>query len=1136
MSINSSNKNNKKNQNHNDDDDNIIKNTKLDLTSESDSDDNNKNCTEHNEEEDEDTEHNEEEDEDIENNEEEDEDIENNEDVENNEDAENNEIFDQDKNSNDNFFSDTSDDFSMNIILGQILKEAFKLDNTKNGLYPVGFDLKIEKYDDGKLKSEKNFGIKNGSPWFSSTISPESNKDESNKDESNKDESNKDESNKDESNKDESNKDESNKDESNKDESNKEESNKDELNKDELNKDELNEENKLKQTNEKKNESKKKKLFVRKSRDDIQHTKNKINKVDYSSSIGDEKYLNEWIKANLDSNNKFNGNLQDYSTESIDNASSNGKINILNWWLNANKEYGIELKYTEKAINFASKFDYVEILDWWAKSGLALKYNSNAIDYASIGCKIKTLNWWLNAKNKHGWRFEYTTSSIDNAKLDEQKLLKLLKWWKSTMTSNQSLKFKYTREFIDYLESWGYDEVYKYLQENKMISQGDKFNGVGKKNSNMLDFLGMLGMPISIGTPNKTKESISSKYDLNSLPEDIQKHIREKEEELSNNMLINGKAKEYIDNLVKIPFGKYKIEKIFTFIEDFIKKINSINSTSINDYIKTCKITNESDIVSFFEKTKFFSENTYSKYSKLFDEFVEIRKKYITYVNSVLDDTVYGHNATKKHIKCIISQWLSGGFKTGIVIGIQGPPGVGKTTMIKGALSKCLIDYIDYNLDINEPYINQIDYTTDNNKENKHGRPFCFMSLGGTTNGSTLSGHNITYHGATSGDIVKNLKEAKIMNPILYFDELDKISNTEHGHEISSVLTHITDPIQNSHFTDRYFAEVKIDLSKCIIVFSYNDTNKIDRILLDRIQEIRLNPIKHREKLVICKKFIIPEICSQLGYNVSDIDISDNKLDLIISEYTLEAGVRKLKEKLYEIFRMNHLDLIENIENKRKLSGKKEISFDFINDTFSDYPKITYKKIKSSNMIGCINGLYASSSGIGGITPIQAKQIFSKENLAVGITGSVEKVMEESVKVAKTVAWNLLNREEQDNVINSWNSRGIHVHFPDGSTPKDGPSAGTAITCAIYSLLTNKSIKNNVAITGEIDLDGNVTQIGGLDAKLNGAKRAGVKLVLVPDENHRELEIVKKNNPELVDKNFKVLKIKHVNDALKYIF
>ena len=301
---------------------------------------------------------------------------------------------------------------------------------------------------------------------------------------------------------------------------------------------------------------------------------------------------------------------------------------------------------------------------------------------------------------------------------------------------------------------------------------------------------------------------------------------------------------------------------------------------------------------------------------------------------------------------------------------------------------------------------------------------------------------------------------------------------------------------------------------------------------MDRIQEIRLNSIKPQEKLVICRKFIIPEICSQLGYNLNDIDISDDELNVIINEYTIEAGVRKLKEKLFEVFRMRHLELVENPESK--LSNK--IDSKFVSDTFSDYHKINHKKIKLINMVGCINGMYASVSGLGGITPIQIKQIYSKDIMSIGITGSVEKVMEESVKVAKTVGWNLLTRAEQDTIIKTWDARGFHIHFPDGATPKDGPSAGTAITCAFYSLLTNKPIKKDVAITGEIDLDGNVTEIGGLDAKLNGAKKAGIKLALIPKENIREFEIVKKNNPELVDKNFKVNTISHVSQAIKYIF
>ena len=144
--------------------------------------------------------------------------------------------------------------------------------------------------------------------------------------------------------------------------------------------------------------------------------------------------------------------------------------------------------------------------------------------------------------------------------------------------------------------------------------------------------------------------------------------------------------------------------------------------------------------------------------------------------------------------------------------------------------------------------------------------------------------------------------------------------------------------------------------------------------------------------------------------------------------------------------------------------------------------------------------------------------------------------MKESIDVAKTVAWNLLSSEEQDKIVNNYQSRGLHLHCPDGATPKDGPSGGTAITCVIYSFLTGKPIKNDIAITGEIDLDGNVTMIGGLDAKLTGAKHAGVKLALIPKENERDLEIIKKKNKSLIDNNFEVITISHVNDAIEYIF
>jgi ATP-dependent Lon protease len=864
--------------------------------------------------------------------------------------------------------------------------------------------------------------------------------------------------------------------------------------------------------------------------------------IDFASTIGDINTLNKWLERNLDSDKKFIGNPDDYTVDSIDYASSNGKINVLNWWKKVNNEYNVPLKYTKNAINLASKNGLVISMNWWIESGLELKYDFNAIDYASNTSKIPMLNWWIDNLNKEKVRFEYSSNSIDKTKLDEDKLLILVKWWKVQRDEN-NIKFKYSKIFIDFIHQLGYHRVYKYLVSHSMIRPEDRtiFNSSSNSNSNpnsnsssnsesakngsspMIGLFELFGGS-GLGS-KKTKESYRDKIDISKLPEDIQTHIKEKEEELNNNMLVNGKAKEYIDNLIKIPFGKYKNENIFSFIAGLIEKINNINSNSNNKLLKSIKITNESELITFFKKIEYNTDDKYVKLHNMYKEFIEIRIGYIRYVEKVLDDTIYGHESVKKQIKCIIAQWLSGGLNKGVVIGMQGPPGVGKTTVIKGAISKCLVNFITYSFDEPNPFVML-------NESNVDFRPFCFMSLGGTTNGSTLVGHNITYHGATSGDIVKNLKEAGVMNPILYFDELDKISNTEHGHEISSVLTHITDPVQNEHFTDRYFSEVKIDLSRCIMVFSYNDTSKIDRILLDRIQEIKLDAIRTDEKIHISKKFLIPEICKNIGYNPSDFIFSHDKLTNIITDYTHEAGVRKLKEKLQEIIRMKHLERIESKSTHTKI----KIADKFITDTFADYPKMNFKKIMGESKVGYINGMYATTTGIGGITVIQVKPIYHKDILGVQITGSVEKVMSESIQVAKTVAYNLLSKEEKIKLIEDFKDTGLHVHCPEGATPKDGPSAGTAITSAIYSVFTGKPILNDIAITGEMDLDGNVTMIGGLDAKLTGAKRAGVKLALVPKENTHDIEVIKRKNPTLINKNFKVKFVSHISEVINIIF
>jgi ATP-dependent Lon protease len=198
--------------------------------------------------------------------------------------------------------------------------------------------------------------------------------------------------------------------------------------------------------------------------------------------------------------------------------------------------------------------------------------------------------------------------------------------------------------------------------------------------------------------------------------------------------------------------------------------------------------------------------------------------------------------------------------------------------------------------------------------------------------------------------------------------------------------------------------------------------------------------------------------------------------------------------------------------------------------------KITQEKIHTDNKVGTINGLYASSIGTGGILQIQSLWIPTTTPYEIRATGNLQQVIKESTQVASTLAFNFLDTETKDKYLSAWKDRseGIHLHFPDGSTPKDGPSAGGALTVAIYSLLSNRKIKNDIAMTGEINFQGHITAIGGLENKLEGAKKAGVTLVLYPKENDKDIVKIKERNPTLLDDNFKAISIETIEEAIKY--
>jgi len=487
---------------------------------------------------------------------------------------------------------------------------------------------------------------------------------------------------------------------------------------------------------------------------------------------------------------------------------------------------------------------------------------------------------------------------------------------------------------------------------------------------------------------------------------------------------------------------------------------------------------------------------------------------YMDEVKSTLDKAVHGHNKAKKQIERIVGQWINGE-QDGYCFGFEGPPGVGKTTLAKKGLSDCLKD------------------------ENGVGRPFAMIQMGGDSNGSTLHGHNYTYVGSTWGSILQILIDKKCMNPIIFIDEVDKISRTEHGKEIVGILTHLLDPAQNDCFQDKYFTGIEFDLSKALFILSYNDVDAIDKILLDRVHRIKFNSLTLDDKLVISKSHLLPEVYKKMGLE-GIIEFTDETLKFIIDEYTLESGVRKLKEILFEIVGEINLDVLKN-----HTTALPELPIcitveDIKNKYFKDKKELLTRMVPEESIVGFANGMYANSLGSGGTIPIHAKFFPSEKFLELKLTGLQQDVMKESMHVSLTIAWNMTSEEKRKSLRTLYgekNKHGINIHPGDASIQKDGPSAGVTITSVIYSLLNNKPIKPKIAMTGEIQMSGQVTAIGGLNFKIIGSIKAGVKEFIYPTENKKDFdEFYEKYKNDSLLEGIQFHSVNRIEDVFQIIF
>ncbi len=397
-------------------------------------------------------------------------------------------------------------------------------------------------------------------------------------------------------------------------------------------------------------------------------------------------------------------------------------------------------------------------------------------------------------------------------------------------------------------------------------------------------------------------------------------------------------------------------------------------------------------------------------------------------------------------------------------------------------------------------------------------RPLVRIALGGMEDVNELRGHRRTYVGAMPGRIVHGLTTANKMNPVIVLDEIDKIGANHRG-DPSAVMLEILDPEQNHEFRDLYL-NFDIDLSSCIFIATANNAGNIPPALRDRMEFIEISSYTPSEKFHIANDYLIPQELKKHGLKKSEITLSKPTVELIIEKFTREAGVRNLRRVFSKLYRKAAKELVFNPEVKKVTINTKNL------EEYLDNPVFEIDPAGKTNQVGVVNGLAWTSVG-GDVLKIEAVKFNGKGTLS--LTGNMGDVMKESARIAHSVVKSLIDKKKLKG--GKFKDVDIHMHIPEGATPKDGPSAGIAMALTIASILSNTKVKSDLAMTGELTLTGNVLPIGGLKEKLIAAHKAKMTKVLIPEKNYkRDL----KDIPEEVKEALEIVPVKRIEEVLQH--